>query len=232
MTTTETYTRDELDRAIYRAFRMGFANSLAELDGDLQPHHHGRRRRCCTPCRVLDTAAAKLRDSRYPFSEPPTWKTLQTVEEHVRYEVTSQGAHHPWHPSHAAQDEHRAPSPPLSSPSRRYGGSGASGRDCGASVALLGVLSATAWQRHPPGGRRGNGLLGKVRSEYPCVRWRYHGRDVGTRPTPIPGKPVNRRGCITDSMTEAKAALKLCKGRSPIAHLVLRLSPFAACSRL
>ena len=74
MTTTETYTRDELDRAIYRAFRMGFANSLAELDGDLQPHHHGRRRRCCTPCRVLDTAAAKLRDSRYPFSEPPTWK--------------------------------------------------------------------------------------------------------------------------------------------------------------
>ena len=75
MTTTETYSRDELDRAIDLPFRMGFGNALAELDGDLQPPRHGRRRRCCTPCRVLDNAAAKLRDGRYAFSGPPTWET-------------------------------------------------------------------------------------------------------------------------------------------------------------
>ena len=42
----EAYTRDELDRSIEAAFRAGFGNALAELDGDLQPFGHGRRRRC------------------------------------------------------------------------------------------------------------------------------------------------------------------------------------------
>ena len=75
MTMTETYNRDELDRAIDRLFQMGFGNALTELDGDLQPPRRGRRRRCCMPCRVLDTAAAKLRDGRFPFSGPLTWET-------------------------------------------------------------------------------------------------------------------------------------------------------------
>ena len=54
MTTTETYSRDELDRAIDLPFRMGFGNALAELDGDLQPPRHGRRRSLAQGLRVGD----------------------------------------------------------------------------------------------------------------------------------------------------------------------------------
>ena len=68
---TETFSRSDMDRAIEAAFRMGFANALAELDGDLHPFGHGRRRRCCTPCSVLANPTAKFLDGRYPWSAPP-----------------------------------------------------------------------------------------------------------------------------------------------------------------
>ena len=51
--TEETYSRSAMDRAIEAAFRLGFGNALAEVDGDLHPFGHGRRRRCCAACAVL-----------------------------------------------------------------------------------------------------------------------------------------------------------------------------------
>ena len=78
----EAYTRDELDRSIEAAFRAGFGNALAELDGDLQPFGHGRRRRCCAPCAVLANATAKFQDGAYPGALPPTVETLEAVQKH------------------------------------------------------------------------------------------------------------------------------------------------------
>ena len=62
-----TYTRDELNRMIEVAFRLGFGNALAEVDGDLHPFGHGRRRRCCAACSVLANATAKFQDGRVPL---------------------------------------------------------------------------------------------------------------------------------------------------------------------
>ena len=80
--TEETYTRDELNRAIEAAFRMGFSNALAELDADLQPFGHGRRRRCCAACSVLANATGKFQDGTYPWATPPTVETLEAVQKH------------------------------------------------------------------------------------------------------------------------------------------------------
>ena len=197
MTTTETYTRDEQDRAIDWAFQMGFGNALAQLDGDLQPPRHGRRRRCCTPCRVLDTAAAKLRDGSIPVlgaahvEDAPDGRGTRGVRGHAP------GARHLRHPSSRGPGRPKRPSPPSGAPLSGTWARplAALGRDCGASVARLGVLSTTAWLRQPPGVTARKRALGKVRSEDPCVRCRYHRQDVGTRPAPTPSKPVNRRGC-------------------------------------
>ena len=116
MTTTETYTRDEQDRAIDWAFQMGFGNALAQLTAI-----------CSRP--VTDAGGDAVRRAaswtpqppssgtgRYPFSGPPTWKTLQTVEEHVGYEVTRQGHATCGIPRHEAQDAPRAPLRPLARP--------------------------------------------------------------------------------------------------------------------
>ena len=74
-----TYTRDELNRMIEAAFRLGFSNALNEMDADLQPFGHGRRRRCCAPCAVLAKATAKFQDGLYPWSSPPTVETLEAL---------------------------------------------------------------------------------------------------------------------------------------------------------
>ena len=116
MTTTETYTRDEQDRAIDWAFQMGFGNALAQLDGDLQPPRHGRRRRCCTPCRVLDTAAAKLRDGSIPVlgaahvEDAPDGRGTRGVRGHAP------GARHLRHPSSRGPGRPKSPSPPSDAP--------------------------------------------------------------------------------------------------------------------
>ena len=80
--TEETYSRPEVDRAIEAAFRLGFGNALAEVDGDLHPFGHGRRRRCCAACSVLANATAKFQDGRYPWAAPPTVETLEAVQKH------------------------------------------------------------------------------------------------------------------------------------------------------
>ena len=86
--TEETYSRSEVDRAIEAAFRLGFGNALAEVDalaeveGDLHPFGHGRRRRCCAACSVLANATAKFQDGRYPWAAPPTVETLEAVQKH------------------------------------------------------------------------------------------------------------------------------------------------------
>ena len=71
-----------MDRAIEAAFRLGFGNALAEVDGDLHPFGHGRRRRCCAVCSVLANATAKFQDGRYPWAAPPTVETLEAVQKH------------------------------------------------------------------------------------------------------------------------------------------------------
>ena len=80
--TEETYSRNDMDRAIEAAFRLGFGNALAEVDGDLHPFGHGRRRRCCAACSVLANATAKFQDGRYPWTAPPTVETLEAVQKH------------------------------------------------------------------------------------------------------------------------------------------------------
>ena len=80
--TEETYSRPDVDRAIEAAFRLGFGNALAEVDGDLHPFGHGRRRRCCAACSVLANATAKFQDGRYPWAAPPTVETLEAVQKH------------------------------------------------------------------------------------------------------------------------------------------------------
>ena len=80
--TEETYSRPEVDRAIEAAFRLGFGNALAEVDGDLSPFGHGRRRRCCAACSVLANATAKFQDGRYPWTAPPTVETLEAAQKH------------------------------------------------------------------------------------------------------------------------------------------------------
>ena len=79
---TETFSRAAMDRAIEAAFRLGFGNALAEVDGDLHPFGHGRRRRCCAACSVLANATAKFQDGRYPWTAPPTVETLEAVQKH------------------------------------------------------------------------------------------------------------------------------------------------------
>ena len=80
--TEETYTRPDMDSAIEAAFRLGFGNALAEVDGDLHPFGHGRRQRCCAACSVLANATAKFQDGRYPWTAPPTVETLEAVQKH------------------------------------------------------------------------------------------------------------------------------------------------------
>ena len=80
--TEETYSRNDMERAIEAAFRLGFGNALAEVDGDLHPFGHGRRRRCCAACSVLANATAKFQDGRYPWTAPPTVETLEAVQKH------------------------------------------------------------------------------------------------------------------------------------------------------
>ena len=71
--TEETYSRPDVDRAIEAAFRLGFGNALAEVDGDLHP---------CAACSVLANATAKFQDARYPWAAPPTVETLEAVQKH------------------------------------------------------------------------------------------------------------------------------------------------------
>ena len=72
-----------MDRAIEAAFRLGFGNALAEVDGDLHPFGHGRRRRCggAVACSVM-ARTAKFQDGRYPWAAPPTVETLEAVQKH------------------------------------------------------------------------------------------------------------------------------------------------------
>ena len=92
---TETYSRADMDRATEAAFRMGFSNTLAEMDCDLQPFGHGRRRRCCTPCSVLANVTAKPQDGRYPWNAPPTIEALEAVEDSRTVGSASRRAPHP-----------------------------------------------------------------------------------------------------------------------------------------
>ena len=64
---TETFSRAEVDRAIEAAFRLGFGNALAEVDGDLHPFGHGRRRRCCAACSVLANADGQVSGRPLPL---------------------------------------------------------------------------------------------------------------------------------------------------------------------
>ena len=64
--TEETYSRPEVDRAIEAAFRLGFGNALAEVDGDLHSFGHGRRRRCCAHARYWRTRRPSFRTAATP----------------------------------------------------------------------------------------------------------------------------------------------------------------------
>ena len=64
--TEETYSRPDVDRAIEAAFRLGFGNALAEVDGDLHPFGHGRRRRCCAHARYWRTRRPSFRTAATP----------------------------------------------------------------------------------------------------------------------------------------------------------------------
>ena len=49
--TEETYSRPDMDRAIEAAFRLGFGNALAEVDGDGQVSGRPLPLDCATDCR-------------------------------------------------------------------------------------------------------------------------------------------------------------------------------------